>query len=136
MTAIPAWKTVSKVIAQLEPETVIPKLNGKAPLVRVNGLAVPVIRLQWRNVSPFFELLFDIANKEHFSNTLPGCQLTWNKRFRRVGGRIDCRRRVVELSAAHFEACGCAALGVVLLHEQVHLSLYEEGLAYGHTPEF
>jgi predicted SprT family Zn-dependent metalloprotease len=136
MTATPAWTTVRQIIGRLEPELSSAKSLQNAPTVRVNGIDVPVLRLQWRNVGPFFEQLFDYSNRQHFRGHLPPCKLSWNKRFRRVGGRIDCRARLVELSAAHYESCGCAALGVVLLHEQVHLSLYEEGLAYGHTAEF
>lgn len=107
-----------------------------AERVAVNGVAAPVVRLPWREVESFFDLLFDEANRRFFRERLPRCRRTWNRRFRRLAGRIDCARRHMELSSAHFEACGAGALAVVVVHEMVHLSLYVDRRPYGHTPEF
>lgn len=140
MSLTPAWTTVCRVLTEVEPGAVpsgdLPYVDTASTIVRVNGLEVPVVRVSWKKVGEFFERLYEVSNRENFSAGLPPCKLLWNKRFRRVGGRIDCKHRTVELSAAHYESCGCAALGIVLIHEQIHLSLYEEGIAYGHTPEF
>ncbi|MGL4464488.1 MAG: SprT-like domain-containing protein [Planctomycetia bacterium] len=104
--------------------------------VVVNGVRVPIVRLEDHKVDLYFQRLYDLSNRLHFGGRLADCDLVWNRRFRNLGGRIDCGRRVIELSAAHFEACGVAALGVVLIHEQIHLSLFLEKKPFGHTSEF
>jgi len=110
--------------------------DPSVPRVTANGLAVPIIRAEWNHVDDFFDGLFDTANNLFFSGRLPACRRSWNNRFRRVAGRIDCHRQQIELSAPHYEACGTAALGVVLVHEMIHLSLYSDGRPFGHTREF
>lgn len=110
--------------------------DGAGPRVVANGLSLPVVRVDWDRVDDFFDQLFSIANGKLFANRLPKCQRRWNTRFRRLAGRIDCSRRLIELSGAHYESCGSAALGVVLLHEMIHLALHTDGLRFGHTPEF
>lgn len=107
-----------------------------ATQVRVNGLTVPVLRLPTDRVQPFLESVWRAGNMQFFSGALPDCPIEWNPRFRRVAGRIGCARRRVELSTAHYETCGPVALAVVLLHEQIHLSLWEDSLPFGHTTEF
>jgi predicted SprT family Zn-dependent metalloprotease len=104
--------------------------------VHVNGVDVPIVRIPWSRVDDFFQLAFQQANNALFGGDLPPCRLRWNSRFRGVAGRIECRSRRIELSSAHFEACGVVALGVVLIHEQIHLSLFEHRLPFGHTGEF
>lgn len=104
--------------------------------VLANGVAVPVRRLSWPKIGPFFEQLYDRSNAALFQRRLPGCRLRWNRRFRSLAGRIQCRERILEISSAHFEACGAVALGVVVVHEQIHLALYESGLPSGHTRQF
>ena len=108
--------------------------NGEG--IRVNGVVVPVIRLPFAKLSSFFLELYDRSNHDFFGNELPACKLAWNRRFRSLGGRIECRKRLIELSSAHFEACGVAALGIVLIHEQIHLALFERRRPFGHTALF
>lgn len=139
MQSNPTLRVIQKVIRQVEPAAL--RRAGdwaeSSGQVSVNGIHVPVLRLGWSNVGPFFEELYRQANQELFENgSLPRCRLVWNKRFRNLGGRIDPQNRVLELSAAHYEACGAVALGVVLVHEQIHLALYEQGLPHGHTRAF
>ena len=104
--------------------------------VVANGLSVPVIRVEWSHVDDFFDMVFDKANAEFFESRLPRCRRIWNNRFRRVAGRIDCHRQQIELSAPHYEACGTAALGIILIHEMIHLSLFSDGRPFGHTRKF
>lgn len=108
---------------------------GEAAVV-VNGVRVPVVRIAWNDVERFFDGVFATANERCFRHRLPCCRRTWNSRFRRLAGRIDCRDRHIELSSAHFEACGAGALAVVLVHELIHLSLFVDRRPYGHTAEF
>lgn len=112
------------------------RTDAEDPRVAVNGISAPVVRIGWRDVDRFFDSLFAAANSRFFRGRLPSCRRTWNPRFRRVAGRIDCPRRHIELSSAHFEACGVGALGVVFVHELIHLSLYVDHRPYGHTAEF
>lgn len=107
-----------------------------SPRVIANGVSSPIIRLPWRQTSGFFEELFALSNERFFRGRLPACRISWNTRFRNLAGRITCRDRLIELSAPHFEACGPVALGIVLVHEQIHLSLWSQRRPYGHTAEF
>lgn len=106
------------------------------PSVLVNGINVPIVRVPWKVVEEFFDDVCSSANDRFFRHRLPHCRRTWNTRFRRLAGRIDCRSRHIELSSAHFEACGAGALAVVLVHELIHLSLFIDHRPYGHTAEF
>lgn len=105
-------------------------------LLTVNGAQFPVIRLGWRQVGDWFATLYRRANQQFFADRLPTARLLWNRRFRAVGGRIQPESNLIEMSAAHFEACGVAALGAVLIHEQVHYSLFIDRMKFGHTAEF
>jgi predicted SprT family Zn-dependent metalloprotease len=104
--------------------------------VSVNGATTPVLRLPFPKLKPFFREIFNRADRLWFGGSLPECSLSWNSRFRSLGGRIQCQERKIELSSAHFESCGPAALGLVLIHEQIHLWLYERRRSHGHTAEF
>lgn len=104
--------------------------------ITVNGARFPVIRLPWQQVGDWFEELYRRSNEQFFQARLPTAKLTWNRRFRNLGGRIQPKQGLIELSSAHYEACGVAALGAVLIHEQIHFSLFVEHLSSGHTPEF
>lgn len=129
-----ALEVVRQVLEEVDPDR-LPLLD-QPPTIVVNGVGVPVVRLRWQAIGDFFSRLFEVANGRLFGGTLPGCQIAWNPRFRNLGGRIDPQRRRLELSSAHFEACGAVALGIVLVHEQIHLALFEEQLPFGHTREF
>lgn len=134
-----ALQVIEEVLGSIEPAAAKQFVDSPTPgrpEIVVNGLRVPVIRVGWSNVEPFFTMLFKVSNQRFFAGALPECRLGWNRRFRNLGGRIDCTRRRVELSAPHYEACGAAAIGVVLLHEMIHLSLFEERRPFGHTPLF
>lgn len=104
--------------------------------VTVNGLAVPIIRTSASAIAPFFHLLGQAAGQSLFEREMPPCHVAWNKRFRRLGGRIIPSQRLIELSAPHYEACGVIALGLVYVHELIHWSLYIDQLPFGHTAEF
>lgn len=149
----PTWRIVVGALAEVDPSalgqipgilqdqaglgaSVAPTSLTPTPTVMVNGLATPIVRVAFSKLGAYFERIYTDANQAFFQNQLPACKIAWNRRFRNLGGRIDCRRRLLELSAAHFEACGAVALGVVLIHEQIHLSLFEQGLPSGHTPLF
>lgn len=110
--------------------------TARAERVVANGLPLPIVRIEWNQIDDFFDTLFDRANAELFRSSLPPCRRTWNRRFRSVAGRIECRSRTIELSSAHFEACGVAALGAVLIHEMIHLYLFEQRMPYGHNSAF
>ncbi|MBY0585572.1 SprT-like domain-containing protein [bacterium] len=110
--------------------------NDLLPHVTANGLTVPIVRVSWNRVDDFFQTLFDRANHQFFGNHLPPCRRVWNRRFRGLAGRIQCRENVIELSSAHFEQCGAAAMGIVLVHEMIHLALFTDRLPFGHTGEF
>ena len=105
-----------------------------APIV--NGLRVPLVRLPGADLMPFFEAVQREANGRFFAGRLPTCAIGWNRRFRRLGGRIDLKSLRIELSAVHYESAGAAALGVVVVHEQIHLDLHVRGRDSGHTREF
>ncbi len=104
--------------------------------VSVNGVTVPIVRLPGHDLLPFFEQLFASANASYFANALPSCSINWNKRLRSAGGRVFVHKRAIELSAIHYESAGAAALGIVLVHEQIHQYLFESGQRFGHTPAF
>ena len=106
------------------------------PRVTANGLSVPIVRVSWNKVDEFFERLFGVANDRYFANQLPRCRRVWNRRFRGLAGRIECRSKTIELSSAHYEQCGIGAMGIVLVHEMIHLALFTERLPHGHTGEF
>lgn len=110
----PTLRVVSKVLRQIEPG-MAPRLGNwaEAPSqVSVNGIHVPVLRLGWNKVGPFFEELYRQANQELFENgSLPQCRLVWNKRFRNLGGRIDPQNRVLELSGRPLRSMRCCRPG-------------------------
>lgn len=108
----------------------------QASRVLVNGVAVPVVRVARGDTEDFFDVVHELANEQFFDGGLPEYRRIWNRRFRSVAGRIDVRRQVIELSSAHDEACGSVALGIVYLHELIHLDLFVRGRPIGHTGEF
>lgn len=138
MSPSPAVAVVADVLTRVDPAAAerFCQPNPETPTATVNGIAVPIVRIGWQHVGRFYGELFASANDRLFNGRLPACRLSWNRRFRNLGGRIDCRQNLIELSSAHFEACGAPALGIVLIHEQIHLSLSTDHLSSGHTPEF
>jgi predicted SprT family Zn-dependent metalloprotease len=131
----PALGLVRDLLVEMDP-ALTASFDAPAGSVTVNGIEVPVVRPSWRDIGPFFERLFGVTNQRFFGGHLPGCTLAWNRRFRNLGGRILPKEKLIELSSPHYEACGAAALGIVLIHEQIHLELFECGLDSGHTRWF
>ena len=133
-------RLIGEVLHSLSPRTgeewEYARADSVTPRVVANGLAVPIVRVEWKHVDDFFDQIFDLSNAHFFDGRLPPCKRSWNNRFRRVAGRIDCHRQQIELSAPHYEACGTAALGVVFIHELIHLSLFADKKPFGHTREF
>jgi predicted SprT family Zn-dependent metalloprotease len=140
LIANPTASLIGDVLSQVEPSAFDrwQEVLGKreAPQVTANGLAVPIQRVSWNRVDDFFEGVFQQANERFFAGRLPRCRRIWNSRFRGLAGRIRCPERIIELSSAHFEQCGVAAMGVVLVHEMIHLALHTDRLPMGHTVEF
>lgn len=109
--------------------------RGRARVL-VNGVHADVVWLPTHLLGIFLEEVQRRGNDAFFDGALPKCQFSWNRRFRNSAGRINCGRRHIELSSAHYEACGPLPLAVVFIHEMIHLSLYEDHLPHGHTREF
>lgn len=140
LIANPTARLIADVLASIDSSTHAKWRDGlgdpNLPRVTANGLSVPIVRVPWNKVDDFFETLFAIANDRHFSSVLPRCRRVWNRRFRGLAGRIECRSKTIELSSAHFEQCGIGAMGIVLVHEMIHLALFTERRPHGHTGEF
>lgn len=79
--------------------------------------------------------LYDELNRRHFDGRLPGCELRWNGRLRTTAGRVDLRRRVIELSPGYHGRFGRRELRDTLLHEMLHVAQHVGGRKVGHTTE-
>ncbi|MCC7492239.1 MAG: SprT-like domain-containing protein [Fimbriimonadaceae bacterium] len=78
---------------------------------------------------------YDQLNEAHFAGVLPPLRIRINPRLRSLGGRIDPRRRDLELNYFRLEELPATRVEVVF-HELIHLWLYTRGLPAGHTAEF
>ncbi len=81
------------------------------------------------------ERLFDDLNGRHFGGDLPRCKIRWNPRLRTTAGRVDVRRRVIELSPAYHRRFGAREMRDTLVHEMLHLAQHVQGRKVGHTSE-
>lgn len=107
------------------------------PNVLVNGVSVPVVHLESaKERDVFLADLYTQFNGEFYRSRLPIYAIEWSTRFRNLGGSIHYDRQLVRLSAAHHESCGIVAMGIVLAHELIHLSLHHDNLPSGHTGDF
>lgn len=79
--------------------------------------------------------LYDELNRRHFGGDLPPCQVRWNGRLRTTAGRVDLRRRVIELSSVYHRRFGARELRDTLLHEMIHIAQHVRGRRVGHTAE-
>ena len=80
--------------------------------------------------------LYAGLNRQHFGGTLPGCRIEISARLTRTAGKIWPRTRLMRLSRSYHELYGQAELSNTILHEMIHLWLYEQSLPSGHTPLF
>ncbi|HEX2912552.1 MAG TPA: SprT-like domain-containing protein [Chloroflexia bacterium] len=82
------------------------------------------------------EKLYNSLNLQHFGGTLPACRLELSRRLVRTAGKIWPRARLIRLSVTYHERYGQEELSNTILHEMIHLWLYEQGLPSGHTERF
>ncbi len=82
------------------------------------------------------QTLYDNLNRQHFGGSLPPCRLELSRRLVRTAGKIWPRTRLIRLSVSYHERYGPAELSNTILHEMVHLWLFEQGLPSGHTDRF
>src|SRR4051794_22433581 len=80
--------------------------------------------------------LYNSLNRQHFGGSLPGCRIEISARLTRTAGKIWPRTRLIRLSRSYHELYGPAELSNTILHEMIHLWLYEQSLPSGHTPLF
>lgn len=78
---------------------------------------------------------FDRLDAEHFEGRCPPVKMTINHRLKSTGGRIDTKRRLLELNWYRLSELPETRIETVF-HELVHLWLYALGLPCGHTPLF
>ena len=79
--------------------------------------------------------LYRSLNSVHFDGALPDCQLLWNPRLRTTAGRVDVRRRVIEISVVYHQNFGPGEVRDTLLHEMIHLDQHRRRVRVGHSPE-
>lgn len=80
--------------------------------------------------------LYAELNEQHFEAKLPPCRLELSRRLVRTAGKIWPRARLIRLSFSYHEQYGLTELANTLLHEMIHLWLYEQGLPSGHNDRF
>ena len=80
--------------------------------------------------------LYDGLNRQHFGGTLPKCRLEVSRRLVRTAGKVWPRIRLIRLSLPYHERYGLDELSNTILHEMIHLWLFEQGLPSGHTDRF
>ena len=79
---------------------------------------------------------YNKLNQQHFEGKLPPCQLELSRRLVRTAGKIWPKVRLIRLSLPYHEQYGLTELSNTILHEMIHLWLYEQGLPSGHTDRF
>ncbi len=82
------------------------------------------------------EKLYANLNQLHFKGSLPPCRLELSRRLVRTAGKIWPRTRLMRLSLSYHQRYGVAELSNTILHEMIHLWLFEQGLPSGHTDCF
>jgi predicted SprT family Zn-dependent metalloprotease len=75
-------------------------------------------------------------NTRFFENKLPNCRLELSNRLTRTAGKIWPKLRLMRLSLPYHQRYGPDELRNTILHEMIHLWLYEQKLPSGHTPLF
>lgn len=80
--------------------------------------------------------LYAELNQRHFEGKLPPCQLELSARLIRTAGKIWPKTRLMRLSLPYHQHYGPDELHNTILHEMIHLWLYEQKLPSGHTPLF
>ncbi len=75
-------------------------------------------------------------NERYFERKLPPCRLEISARLTRTAGKIWPKMRVMRLSLSYHRLYGPEELRNTILHEMIHLWLYEQKLPSGHTPLF
>lgn len=80
--------------------------------------------------------LYISLNQQHFGGSLPGCRIELSARLTRTAGKIWPRTRLIRLSRSYHELYGPAELSNTILHEMIHLWLFEQSLPSGHTALF
>ncbi len=81
-------------------------------------------------------LLYERLNQQHFAGSLPPCKLEFSRRMVRTAAKIWPKSRLIRLSVSYHQQYGPTELSNTLLHEMIHLWLYEQGLPSGHTSGF
>jgi len=75
-------------------------------------------------------------NLFYFENKLPTCQLELSTRLTRTAGKIWPKSRLMRLSLPYHQHYGSQELRNTILHEMIHLWLFEQKLPSGHTNRF
>ena len=75
-------------------------------------------------------------NAGYFEGKLPACKIEVSRRLSRTAGKIWPKLRLMRLSLSYHHRYGLEELRNTILHEMIHLWLYEQKLPSGHTPRF
>ena len=80
---------------------------------------------------------FDNVNRDKFGGALPdGFSIVFNRRLRRLTGRITYSAKLIEISWFHYQKYGFDDAKATLEHEMLHLYLHVLGLPSGHNGYF
>jgi predicted SprT family Zn-dependent metalloprotease len=75
-------------------------------------------------------------NLRYFEGMLPDCQIELSKRLTRTAGKIWPKSRLIRLSLSYHQHYGPQEFRNTILHEMIHLWLFEQKLPSGHTDLF
>ncbi len=82
------------------------------------------------------QVFYKELNLRYFDGKLPACRLEISSRLIRTAGKIWPKTRLIRLSQSYHALYGPEELRNTILHEMIHLWLYEQNLPSGHTPLF
>ncbi len=97
---------------------------------------MPVESLELIINAELVQTLYREMNQQHFEGKLPDCRIELSRKLVRTAGKIWPRTRLMRLSLTYHEQYGQLELSNTILHEMIHLWLFEQGLPSGHTPRF
>ena len=79
---------------------------------------------------------FDHLNRFYFDNELKSVTFRLSKRMSSTYGHISPKKRLITISAPYMEKVDWKTLQKTLIHEMIHLWLYQKKKPWGHTKEF